>query len=169
MNDNTALQFEDRFLQLRLFGLFAFRWRKSHRQASIGLSHSVDRIFSGFWIPIAEGIPDSLSCILDSNAQDSGCYVQNFPGFPYLWRISWHPSVSKDYGVAFWFEVLENRFAWLERQIREWQSLLTGITKFKYERRNKMNRIMAWWRHFPTTTRILQFVVFLRKLGLLLS
>ena len=27
-------------LQLRLFGLFAFRWTKSHRQASIALSHS---------------------------------------------------------------------------------------------------------------------------------
>ena len=25
----------------------------------------------GFWIAIVSGIPDSLSCILDSNAQDS--------------------------------------------------------------------------------------------------
>ena len=25
----------------------------------------------GFWIPIVKGLPDSLSCILDSKAQDS--------------------------------------------------------------------------------------------------
>ena len=36
---------------------------------------------SGFWIPIVSGIPDSLSCILDSKAQDST--------FPYMrrWRM----------------------------------------------------------------------------------
>ena len=33
------MAFEDRFLQLRLFGLFAFGWTKSHRQAAIAVSH----------------------------------------------------------------------------------------------------------------------------------
>ena len=33
----------------------------------------------GFWISIVSGIPDSLSCIPDSRAQDSGFYWQNFP------------------------------------------------------------------------------------------
>ena len=32
------VQFEDRFLRLRLFGSFAFRWTRSHRQASTALS-----------------------------------------------------------------------------------------------------------------------------------
>ena len=35
----------------------------------------------GFWIPIFSGIPDSLSCIADSKAYDSGFHKQNFPGF----------------------------------------------------------------------------------------
>jgi len=47
-----------------------------------------------FRIPILTDIPDSLSCIRDSKAGDSGfdnsnCLVsgfhmQNFPGFPYM-------------------------------------------------------------------------------------
>ena len=32
-----------------------------------------------FWIPFASRIPDSLSYILDSKAQDSGFNEQNFP------------------------------------------------------------------------------------------
>ena len=39
--------------------------------------HVLDsRLFSvqvGLWIPIVSAIPDSLSCILDSKSQDSGC------------------------------------------------------------------------------------------------
>ena len=35
----------------------------------------------GFWIPILSRIPDSLSCIPDSKARDSGLHKQNFPGF----------------------------------------------------------------------------------------
>ena len=31
-----------------------------------------------FWIPVVNGIPDSLSCFPDSKAQDSGFYKQNF-------------------------------------------------------------------------------------------
>ena len=41
-------------------------------------SLSVER---GFWIPIVSGIPDSLSCIPDSKAQESGLHKQNFPRF----------------------------------------------------------------------------------------
>ena len=33
------------------------------------------------WISIVSGIPDSLSCIPDSKAQDSGLHKQNFLGF----------------------------------------------------------------------------------------
>ena len=36
--------------------------------------------------------------------------------------IHWHPSVSKDYGVALWLVILEQRRVWLESPIREWQS-----------------------------------------------
>ena len=35
----------------------------------------------GFWIPIDCGIPDSLSCILDSKTQDSRFQKQKFPRF----------------------------------------------------------------------------------------
>ena len=33
----------------------------------------------GFWIPIIDEIIDSLSCILDSKAQDSRFQKKNFP------------------------------------------------------------------------------------------
>ena len=36
---------------------------------------------SGFWIPILSGIPDFLSYILDSKAQDSEFHKQNFLEF----------------------------------------------------------------------------------------
>ena len=36
----------------------------------------------GFWIPIVSGIPDSLSCIPDSKAQDFGFHKQKFPRIP---------------------------------------------------------------------------------------
>ena len=35
----------------------------------------------GFWIPILSGIPDSLSCIPNSKANDSRFNKHNFPGF----------------------------------------------------------------------------------------
>ena len=35
----------------------------------------------GFWIPIVNGNPDSLSCIPDSKTQDLGFHKQKFPGF----------------------------------------------------------------------------------------
>ena len=34
----------------------------------------------GFWIPNFSRIPDSLSCIPDSKAQDSGFHKKKFPG-----------------------------------------------------------------------------------------
>ena len=36
---------------------------------------------SRYWIPIVGGILDSLSCIPDSKAQDSGFQKQKFPRF----------------------------------------------------------------------------------------
>ena len=45
----------------------------------------------GFWIPIVSGIPDSLSCIPDSKAQDSEFHNQKFPNstirIPLCWAI----------------------------------------------------------------------------------
>ena len=35
----------------------------------------------GFWIPVVSGILDSLSCIPDSKAQDSGFHIPKFPEF----------------------------------------------------------------------------------------
>ena len=47
---------------------------------------------SGFWVPIVSGILDSLSCIPDSKAQDSGFHNQNFPVLriqrPKIFRIT---------------------------------------------------------------------------------
>ena len=37
-----------------------------------------------FRIPIADRIPDSLSCFLDSKAPDSGFLKQNFPDSTFL-------------------------------------------------------------------------------------
>ena len=38
----------------------------------------------GIWIPILSAITDSLSCILDSKALDSGFHNQNLPGYRLL-------------------------------------------------------------------------------------
>ena len=40
----------------------------------------------GFRFPIVRGIPDSLSCISDSKAQDSGNHKQLISGFPCMGR-----------------------------------------------------------------------------------
>ena len=48
----------------------------------------------GFWIPIVSRIPDPLSCILDSKAQDSGFHEQNFPEFRIL-----HVKIFSDSGI----------------------------------------------------------------------
>ena len=39
----------------------------------------------GFWIPIVTGIPDTLSCISDSKAQDFGSHKQKFPRLRNSW------------------------------------------------------------------------------------
>ena len=45
----------------------------------------------GFWIPIASGIPDSMSCTPDSKTHGSRFSKQTFPGFLYMGRqISRH-------------------------------------------------------------------------------
>ena len=43
----------------------------------------------GFWIPVVNGIPDSLRCIPDSKSQDSGFYKQNFPRFRNPDSLTW--------------------------------------------------------------------------------
>ena len=43
----------------------------------------------GFWIPVVNGIPDSLLCIRDSKSQDSGFYKQNFPRFRNPDSLTW--------------------------------------------------------------------------------
>ena len=45
----------------------------------------------GFWIPLFIGIRDSLSCIADSKAQDSGFHEQNF----FRFRIPLHRAKSQ--------------------------------------------------------------------------
>ena len=46
-----------------------------------GSGHSSLSMELGFQIPIVNGIPDSLSCIPDSKARDSGLHKQNFLRF----------------------------------------------------------------------------------------
>ena len=41
------------------------------------------------WIPILSRIPDSLSCIPDSKAQDSGFHKQKFHGFHNPDSLTW--------------------------------------------------------------------------------
>ena len=56
--------------------------RHGFRIAGTGF-HSLS-VELGFWIPIASGIPDSLSCIPDSSNKffsDFGFHAQNFSGF----------------------------------------------------------------------------------------
>ena len=61
----------------------------------------------GFWIPIASGIPDSMSCTPDSKTHGSRFSKQTFPGFLYMGRqISRHDLdrarlVSNAYFLAF--------------------------------------------------------------------
>ena len=50
--------------------------------------------FHGFRIPIVSKIPDPLSCILDSKAQDTGFHEQNFPEFRIL-----HVKIFSDSGI----------------------------------------------------------------------
>ena len=42
-----------------------------------------------FRIPIVSGIPDSLNCILDSKALDSGFHKQKFPRFRNPDSLTW--------------------------------------------------------------------------------
>ena len=58
----------------------------------------------GFWISIVSGIPDSLSCIPDSKAQDSGYHKQNFIGF-------WIPQANLNF-PHFGFRVSLQRLVW---------------------------------------------------------
>ena len=50
----------------------------------------------GFRIPIVSGIPDSLSCIPDSKAQDSGFHKPRFPGIRNQDSITWGDSRSRE-------------------------------------------------------------------------
>ena len=55
-----------------------FNFVSSGFQVLLSTSFSVEL---GFRIPIVNGIPDSYSCIPDSNAHDSRLHMQNFPRF----------------------------------------------------------------------------------------
>ena len=52
-----------------------------------------------FWIPIVSGIPDSLSCIQDSKAQDSRFHQQKFPGSEILTPL--HGVISIFFIIAY--------------------------------------------------------------------
>ena len=59
--------------------------------------HAVDSGFQvqdlslelGFGTPIISGNPDSLSCMPDPKARDSGLHKQKVSGFPYIGRTEW--------------------------------------------------------------------------------
>ena len=57
----------------------------------------------GFTIPVVSGSPDSLSCISDSNAKDSGFYKQNFRGIGF-WipqaKTFWIPESFTQGGIS---------------------------------------------------------------------
>ena len=50
----------------------------------------------GFRIPIVSGIPDSLSCIPDSKALNSGFNKPRFPGMRNQDSITWGDSLVSD-------------------------------------------------------------------------
>ena len=61
-----------------------------------------------FWIPIASGIPDSLSCIPDSTStffSDFGFHAQNFSGFHNQDSLTWG-----ELNVSFVFTFHTERF-----------------------------------------------------------
>ena len=60
-----------------------------------------------FWIPIVSGIPDSLSCIPDSKAQDSRFHQQKFPDSEIL--IPLHGAISIFFHYCL-FSLLHLRF-----------------------------------------------------------
>ena len=74
----------------------------------------------GFWIPILSGIRDSLSCILDSKAQDSGLYELIFPDSEYYkpkfprFRIHLHGAKR---GAFFFSQTKTNVSATLARMV----------------------------------------------------
>ena len=51
----------------------------------------------GFWIPIVRGIPDSLSCIPDSNTPHPGFHIQKFPGI----RIPLHARATLTFSQTY--------------------------------------------------------------------
>ena len=66
---------------IRIQDIFAGFWIPHHGFRIPGTGFQSLSVELGFWIPIAGGIPDSLSCIPDSRAQDFGFHKQKFPRF----------------------------------------------------------------------------------------
>ena len=67
----------------------------------------------GFWIPIVSGIPDSLSCIPDSQAQVFGFHKQKFHGFWNPYSIKWGELLSwsrKRHLTSFWLKLLTGTY-----------------------------------------------------------
>ena len=56
-------------------------WIPRHGFRILGTGFQSLSVELAFWIPIANGIPDPLSCIPDSKAQDSGFHMQIFRWF----------------------------------------------------------------------------------------
>ena len=55
----------------------------------LGIGFQYLSVHLWFWIATFIGIPDSLSCIMDSKAQDSGLYKQKFLGFRNPDSLTW--------------------------------------------------------------------------------
>ena len=54
-------------------------WIPRRRFQILGTGFQHLSVELGFWIEVVSRIPDSLSCIPDSNAQDSGFHELKFP------------------------------------------------------------------------------------------
>ena len=74
----------------------------------------------GFRISIVSGIPDSLSCIPDSKAQDSGFHKQRFPGLRSQEFHTWgeKAAVTKLVNCIFFFFPFRNLPSYLRERIQ---------------------------------------------------
>ena len=96
-------------------GACSFAWFKSdlclknneYTVCSTGFQSSSVQL--GFWIPTAGGIPDSLSCIPDSRAQDFGFHKQKFPRFRNSDSLTWGERVAASPALFPTFQFAELR------------------------------------------------------------
>ena len=85
-----------------------------------------------FWIPVVCGIPDSLSCIPDSKAQDSRFHKQNFPGFGNPDSLTWgdiplNKTITTGYSSqSLIYGNLYEKYLCVNTSLAVWDPFLTG-------------------------------------------